>query len=422
MKKNIEEKIGIFSFFAGAGFLDLGFEKTSGFETVFVNEYHAPFMEIYKGSRENLGIKKPILGHHVRDIEDFLEDTRLKVLSKDLEKTKQAFDVTGFIGGPPCPDFSVGGKNKGKEGENGKLSGTYIELICKTKPDFFLFENVKGLWRTKKHREFYESLKTRLQRNGFSLTERLINAIEYGAPQDRDRIILIGFHKDFLKRKEYNDNQTQFLWNFDWDIARKYDAKTIFDLEWPQIEPFLSNGQRPAPYGLLEELSVNHWFKKNDVENHPNSSMYFQPRAGLVKFQTISEGDDKKKSYKRLHRWRYSPTAAYGNNEVHLHPFLPRRISVAEALSLQSLPKEFSIPQHITLSNSFKAIGNGVPYLAAKGLALTILNFLGTIDPAYKPYLDGEIDSTEPGILYKSVAEAKQLSVLEPEEQGTNKN
>ncbi|WP_425638799.1 DNA cytosine methyltransferase [Algoriphagus yeomjeoni] len=422
MKKNIEEKIGIFSFFAGAGFLDLGFEKTSGFETVFVNEYHAPFMEIYKGSRENLGIKKPILGHHVQDISGFLEDSRLRVLSKDLDKTKQSFDVTGFIGGPPCPDFSVGGKNKGKEGENGKLSGTYIELICKTKPDFFLFENVKGLWRTKKHRAFYESLKSKLQKNGYSLTERLINAIEYGAPQDRDRIILIGFHKDFLKRKDYAHNQTQFLWNFDWDIARKYDAKTIFNLEWPQIEPFLSNGLRPAPYGLLKELSVNHWFKKNDVENHPNSSKYFQPRAGLVKFQTISEGDDKKKSYKRLHRWRYSPTAAYGNNEVHLHPFLPRRISVAEALSLQSLPKEFVIPDHITLSNSFKAIGNGVPFLAAKGLALTILNFLGTIDPTYKPYLDGEIDSSESGSLYKSIAEATQLSVLEPEEQGANKN
>lgn len=418
----MKSKVGIFSFFAGAGFLDLGFETTRGFETVFVNEFHAPFMEIYRGSREQMHIPAPILGHHVRDISDFIEDSCLSKFSIDLERVKEKFDVTGFIGGPPCPDFSVGGKNKGKEGENGKLSGTYIELICKTKPDFFLFENVKGLWRTKKHRQFYESLKDKLKASGYFLTERLINAIEYGAPQDRDRIILIGFHHDYLKRKSYGHNQTQFLWNFDWDFARKYDASAIFDLDWPKSEPFSENEFKPSPYGVLKELTVNYWFAKNDVENHPNGTKYFQPRAGLPKFQKISEGDDKKKSYKRLHRWRYSPTAAYGNNEVHLHPYLPRRISVAEALSLQSLPKDFVIPDHITLSNSFKAIGNGVPFLAAKGLALTLLHFLASIDPTYKTYLDGEIDRSEPGSIYKSVAEAKQLSVLEPEEQGTYKN
>lgn len=66
--KNKNTKIGIFSFFAGAGFLDLGFETTKGFETVFVNEYHKPFMEVYKATRKNLGIKKPIFGHSTEDL------------------------------------------------------------------------------------------------------------------------------------------------------------------------------------------------------------------------------------------------------------------------------------------------------------------------------------------------------------------
>jgi len=90
----------------------------------------------------------------------------------------------------------------------------------------------------------------------------------------------------------------------------------------------------------------------------------------------LDEGDDSKKSYKRLHRWRYSPTAAYGNNEVHIHPYLPRRISVAEALAIQSLPKEFELPATMTLTNMFKTVGNGVPFLASRGIALTILDFL----------------------------------------------
>ncbi|XQK39965.1 DNA cytosine methyltransferase [Escherichia coli] len=105
--------------------------------------------------------------------------------------------------------------------------------------------------------------------------------------------------------------------------------------------------------------------------------MYLRPELGLARFQSVEEGDDSKKSYKRLHRWRYSPTAAYGNNEVHLHPYKPRRITVAEALAIQSLPKNFELPGDMTLSNMFKTVGNGVPYIAALGIAQSILQHLG---------------------------------------------
>jgi len=150
--------------------------------------------------------------------------------------------------------------------------------------------------------------------------------------------------------------------------------------------------------------------------------MYFKPKAGLKKFKVIQEGDDKKKSYKRLHRWRYSPTAAYGNNEVHLHPYKTRRISVAEALALQSLPKNFIIPANTTLTNAFKAIGNGVPFLAAKGLAITILNFITSLVPDFKLKLNGKIDGAKSSRFYQPTAKATQLSVLEPEEQGAHNN
>ena len=92
--------------------------------------------------------------------------------------------------------------------------------------------------------------------------------------------------------------------------------------------------------------------------------------------KAIPEGDDSKKSYKRLHRWRYSPTVAYGNNEVHLHPYKARRLSVAEALALQSLPKDFCLPPEMSLTAKFKTTGNGVPFLLANGIAKTIYQFL----------------------------------------------
>ena len=125
-------------------------------------------------------------------------------------------------------------------------------------------------------------------------------------------------------------------------------------------------------------LTVEYWFSKNDVLNHPNTYHYFKPKAGLKRFISVDEGDDSKKSYKRLHRWRYSPTACYGNNEVHLHPYKVRRISVAEALAIQSLPRNFVLPSNMTLTDMFKTVGNGVPYLASKAIAQTILDFLRT--------------------------------------------
>lgn len=372
----MSSSIGIFSFFAGAGFLDLGFETTGAFRSVFVNEIHKPFLRVYEHSRKQMGIKPPTLGYQRVDIAEYLATTYFKEFFTDsFQEVKSQFDMIGFVGGPPCPDFSIAGKNKGRNGENGKLSKTYIDLICHHKPDFFLFENVKGLYRTKKHSEFFQELKSTLVENGYYLTEQLINAIEFGVPQDRERIILIGFRHSILGDLGFKLNGSPIIKNFDWNYSKRYRASEVFALDWAQVEPFEANSLRIAPENLPLDLTVEHWFKVNNVERHPNAEHHFIPRAGLSKFQTIPEGDDAKKSYKRLHRWRYSPTAAYGNNEVHLHPYKERRISAAEALAIQSLPKEFSLPD-VSLSDMFKTIGNGVPFLAAQGLAKNIIQFL----------------------------------------------
>lgn len=362
---NLPEKKSpsIFSFFSGAGFLDLGFEKND-FKIAYVNEIHRPFMEAYQYSRSKMNLSPPLYGYHCGDISE-LKKSRSNQLTDLVEHLRNSNEIIGFIGGPPCPDFSVGGKNKGKDGDNGKLSSTYINIICEQLPDFFIFENVKGLYRTAKHRDFFNQLKDQLKKHGYKCTEKLINAIEYGAPQDRERIILFGTR---MSGQQGNVDR------FDWYAGTKYPDRSAFQFTWPnfgELDWDISNHT-----DIPLELTTQFWFKINDVVNHPNGKHYFQPRAGLSKFQTILEGDDSKKSYKRLHRWRYSPTAAYGNNEVHIHPVLPRRISVAEALAIQSLPKEFELPQTMTLTNMFKTVGNGVPFLAANGIALSVSKFL----------------------------------------------
>ncbi len=371
----------IFSFFAGAGFLDLGFES-SNFDIAYVSEIYSPFMEAYRYSRQCLNLPLPEYGYWEReeaDVTQLAQGEQTLHLWDLIQDARKTTDIIGFIGGPPCPDFSVGGKNRGEEGDNGKLSASYIELICQHKPDFFLFENVKGLWNTKKHRIFFEQLKHKLHQSGYVLAERLINAIEYGVPQDRDRIILIGFYKSFLKNIgiEINYNEQVFLEDvFSWKNYILYSKDEAFSYPWPSTEPFIEDSDLPCFNGIVQELTVEYWFRQNDVLNHPNAKHHFKPRAGIKRFVSVAEGDDSKKSFKRLHRWRYSPTACYGNNEVHLHPYKVRRISAAEALAIQSLPKNFVLPDKMSLTDMFKTIGNGVPYLASKAIALSISDFL----------------------------------------------
>ena len=332
----------------------------------------------YRYARQLLKIPEPEYGYLEDDLVSLSEGNEKRNLQELIKDAAINSDFIGFIGGPPCPDFSVGGKNRGRNGENGKLSDAYIKLICQQQPDFFVFENVKGLWSTRKHREFYEEMKRQLYRCGYMITERLINAIEYGVPQDRYRIILIGFRCNLLKDKGFEINYSKVIPEdiFPWNKYVLYPQNQVFYYPWPQTNTFVENSEINCPEGIPQELTVEYWFKQNNVVFHPNSEHYFRPRAGRIKFETIAEGDDKKKSYKRLHRWRYSPTACYGNNEVHLHPYKVRRLSVAEALAIQSLPKKFALPNNMTLSHKFKTIGNGVPYLAAQGVAKTILYFL----------------------------------------------
>ena len=371
-----DDRKKIFSFFSGSGFLDLGFE-TNGFDVAFVNEFDPEFMRAYQYARENMGIDPPEYGYYNGDVNAFLTDAeRRDELSRNMEAIRVQGELVGFIGGPPCPDFSIAGKNRGREGDNGKLSLSYINLIVQRQPDFFLFENVKGLWSTKRHRAFFDELKEMIHSAGYSTTERLTNALEFGAPQDRERVLFFGIKNELLGEEHIGNEILDFPW-------LRYQVHTMDKINayhWPENQNFEEGGKRAMPAGIPAELTVQYWFERNHVETHPNASHHFVPRGGLAKMQLYQEGDVSKKCYKRLHRWRYSPTAAYGNNEVHLHPYHARRLSAAEALAIQSLPEAFVLPPDMTLTAMFKTIGNGVPYMLSSGIARAIHDYLAEMN------------------------------------------
>lgn len=368
----MRKRISIFSFFSGIGILDLAFEK-NGYNIVFVNEYDADFMQAYQYARQQMRIKAPIYGCHNDSAEKYAKRRGKQKLIQLIEREHNKGNLVGFIGGPPCPDFSVAGKNAGVKGKNGRLTKTYFDIICRCKPDFFLFENVKGLVRTEKHRTFYNEMKMKVVANDYMIDDTIVNSLAYGVPQFRERTFMIGINKNICSK------QISTL-SFDWSRYSLFDTENILSRKWPTTSPFAVDEPLAFSFrGIPKKLTVEYWFKKNDVIHHANENDVFTVKAGKGKITTIYEGDTSGKSFKRLHRWRYSPTVAYGHNEVHLHPYKERRLSVAEAMAVQSLPKDFVVLPGLSLSQKFKMIGNGVPYLMAAALAKTLKETLGEI-------------------------------------------
>ncbi|MEI2609625.1 MAG: DNA cytosine methyltransferase [Candidatus Promineifilaceae bacterium] len=365
------ERIPLLSFFSGGGFLDLGFEQ-AGFDVVWSNEVHEPFADIY---RAGISSWRQAIGRTNGKNDLLANQSSIDKLTKRVILAEafgsDAPEFFGIIGGPPCQDFSQAGKDLGAEGSRGKLTQTFANTVCDLRPNFFLMENVPGLVR-KKHLKFYQKIVKQLEDGnlGYLTSMRILDALEYGVPQHRERLFLIGFRKDILPEKylsmaRLGQNQE---W-FPWPRPPFENAKT---LAWPTTSPF-GREELPVPANIPLELTVG-YLVGDEAEQRPNGQEAFAPHS--EKFKEIKEGDVSGKSFKRLHRYRYSPTVWYGNNEVHLHPWKPRRLTVREALRIQSVPDEYVLPAEAFLSHKFKVISNGVPSLLARHIANALLQYI----------------------------------------------
>lgn len=369
MKKINEHKIPILSFFSGGGFMDMGFEQ-AGFEVIWTNEFdetfallHSAGMTSWRKSQGNV-VKAEIF-----NIKSITEIKPQEIVQEAFPNGKpQHF---GMIGGPPCQDFTMNGNLKGFNGERGKLTIVYFDKILELKPTFFVMENVTGLTKRKETKEFLHKLLKRVEKEYYVDHEKL-NSLNYGVPQHRERVFFIGIRKDFISKK--NIEQAPFGKWFPFPINEKYqDAATKYN--WGKQVSFGSSLQKPEDIPI--ELCIESCLVPNDkIDIIPNANEIFNLFKPIHELDKINEGETNRPSFKRLHRFKYSPTACYGNNEVHLHPYLHRRLSTREALRIQGVPDEYILPSDISLTKKFKMIGNGVPVPLAKAFAEAVIIFL----------------------------------------------
>ncbi len=321
--------MNIISLFSGCGGLDRGFEN-AGFNVIWANDNDKNILNTYKYNHPNTEIK-------IGEVS--------KISSKDIPN-----DVFGLIGGPPCQSWSAAGNGLGINDPRGKLFFEYIRVLEDKKPLFFLAENVKGML-SEKHKESVDLIKNLLDKAGYNVTIDLVNSADYGVPQKRERVIIVGYRKNIkLKFKLPNKNSRQ-------TIVSEY-LKDI------TIQPISSKDNLTQPNKCV---IPNHEYFKGSY------SYIFMSRNRVLDWELPSYTIQASGRQASLHP--QAPKMVKVEKDVmkfaHGSTKLYRRLSIRECARIQTFPDDFLF-FYENLNTGYKMIGNAVPVNLAEALAKKI--------------------------------------------------
>jgi len=397
MSGNNKKPIGV-DLFAGAGGLSLGFEQ-AGFDVAAAVEYDP----IHCATHEFNFPECAAICRSVADIDG-------KYIRDHSRIGNRPVDV--LFGGAPCQGFSMIGKRALDDPRN-SLVYHFVRLVVELKASYFVFENVRGL-TVGEHRKFLEEIILEFRRSGYRVVEdyRVLNAVDYGVPQDRQRLFLIGARKGF-PLPEYPDPTHE--------ISGEADAGSFFRRSTPTVWDALRDIPEADEY---EELLHRDWvkarFKKPTGYSAPlrgdktDPDDYSAPRvfdASLLTSSLRTVHTDLSK--KRFHETRPGETEPVSRfhkldpkgvcNTIRagtasdrgaftsprpIHPHSPRCITVREAARLHSYPDWFRF--HVTKWHGFRQIGNSVPPLLARAVASKIREAFSAPKKADRPLVQGD--------------------------------
>lgn len=315
----------LLSLFCCAGGLDTGFEA-AGYNVGLAYDKRIEAVGSY-----NLNRPKAPIGR-VADV------TSLDLAALDFD-FGQTFRPTGIIGGPPCQSFSKANSGRRLDDPRAQLVEVFASLSLKlherSPVDFVVMENVPELMEADEGRLLQEQ-KNRLADAGFHVSVDVLNAADFGVPQNRRRMFLVAL----------NRNRYQSRWKK--PNASVTKIVTVSDAIGMLPEPVYF--ERPA---RLSAHHPNHWCMK------PKSPRFFNG--------TLVPGYTAGRSFKTLSWQKPSLAVSYGNREVHVHPSGTRRLSVHEAMLLQGFPESYVLCG--SLSSQITQVSEAVPPPLARAVA-----------------------------------------------------
>jgi DNA (cytosine-5)-methyltransferase 1 len=331
----------IISLFTGAGGLDLGFKK-AGFDIIWANEYDSTIWDTFESNFPETTLDR-------RSITE--------IPASDIP------DAFGMIGGPPCQSWSEAGAGRGINDKRGQLFFEYIRLIEEKQPLFFLAENVSGILFPQHEKAFSAILKS-FSDVGYNVKYQLLNASDYEVPQDRLRVIVIGYRKDLGISFEFPEPQPKRLTLRDaiFDLryakpAREFN-KTNGELEIPNHE--YMNGGFSTIY--MSRNRVRSWDEPSFTIQAGGRHAPIHPQAPKMKF--ISQN-----------------VRVFVPGKEKLY----RRLSVRECARIQTFPDNF-IFKYRDVADGYKMIGNAVPVEFAHHIGNKIYADLVAVGKAPSPY------------------------------------
>lgn len=362
--------------FCGAGGMSLGFNQ-AGFRTIFANDIEESCIQTYTFNHPDVDENKIVLG----DIKD---------LASTVQEYIEEENVGILIGGPPCQGFSLANQQRIIDDPRNKLYREYVKVVETVQPQFFVMENVEGM------RSIASQIVEDFNRIGYEVHYEVLNATEFGVPQNRKRIIFIGNRIGVSNEDIFNEihiNQQ--------NVDRTTLQDAISDL--PTLEPLRIknatnyesdecgriiaanlNSNHNEYISLINEgreqlFIYNHKSRYNNERDIEIFSRLHQgdksddPKIADIMPYTNRNNIFKDKYFKMIYNQSSKTITAHMKFDcnMYIHPTQSRGLTPREAARVQSYPDDYYFKGSFT--KTYMQIGNSVPPLMARRIGEVII-------------------------------------------------
>lgn len=331
----MSEKYKVISFFAGVGGIDLGFEQTGAFETVYANEFDKNAQDTFAA---NFG-------------EDLLERADIRTLEPSKGKLGEVCaDV--LLAGFPCQAFSIAGYRKGFEDERGDLFFETMRIVNEKRPSVVFLENVKNLV-THDNGNTFKVIREFLVHAGYYIKWAVLNAKDYGGiPQNRERIYVVGF----------KDKKAYEKFEFPAPIPLEKTLRDVIEFSEEQEERYYYSEDKQNFFGLLKE-----GIKSQETTYQWRRQYVRENKSGVVPTLTANMGTG----------GHNVPLILTDDNRI-------RKLTPRETFNVQGYPADYKLPEGMANGQLYKQAGNSVAVPVIKRIAENIKEALA-ISESYSP-------------------------------------